>query len=405
MPKNKWYNDSKWDFSIWYSSEKACVLFLMKDRHDVFRFGTENTYFIIMSGWFIFPEDAQLLVEEVEETCPPCFPRENITYLVNTKEEEAIMKEAFYGKDKIPLPNTPRIFLSHQNALLDERMFKMITTTSEKDDISNNTNNNTSDPTSHHTNTDSSNNNNNNNNNSREEKRFQSTTTRPSFGMVVNSRNSKNKRIYLAEQVPRVCYISNNWVEPGLGPQPPCSCGREKLCYTCSPYNIDYLPLPNTAFINWMHLSPSAVSHLLNQSICGGIFSPEEGGCYSSTEYLMCGLPVISTKSIGGRDVYYTPENSIIVEEDSPNAVRKAWETVCKKLVSGEMDRNRIVQHVTQLNNQFRQRFIDVLQEIFQKKGIDLDAEKHFYSIRENGTWLPKVYPKEKAISACVKCF
>jgi glycosyltransferase involved in cell wall biosynthesis len=37
-------------------------------------------------------------------------------------------------------------------------------------------------------------------------------------------------------------------------------------------------------------------------------------------EYMLCGTPVVSTPSTGGRDVFFTPENSII-RDDNPKAV------------------------------------------------------------------------------------
>jgi glycosyltransferase involved in cell wall biosynthesis len=55
-------------------------------------------------------------------------------------------------------------------------------------------------------------------------------------------------------------------------------------------------------------------TNLLNSSLCGGMFSLQEGACFSSSEYLLCGLPVVSTLSKGGRDIFYNNENSIICD-------------------------------------------------------------------------------------------
>ncbi len=51
----------------------------------------------------------------------------------------------------------------------------------------------------------------------------------------------------------------------------------------------------------------------LNKCRVGLALSSREGSCYASTEYLLCGLPVISTKSVGGRQVWYDEHNSIVV--------------------------------------------------------------------------------------------
>jgi len=71
----------------------------------------------------------------------------------------------------------------------------------------------------------------------------------------------------------------------------------------------------------------------LNKCRIGLALSTIEGSCYASTEYLLCGLPVISTKSVGGRQVWYDESNSIVV---SPNGVEldKAIEAVLKNIDS-----------------------------------------------------------------------
>ena len=53
---------------------------------------------------------------------------------------------------------------------------------------------------------------------------------------------------------------------------------------------------------------------ILSQSKIGAILSEREGACYASTEYLFSGLPVLSTQSTGGRDIWYNEDNSIICE-------------------------------------------------------------------------------------------
>jgi hypothetical protein len=52
-------------------------------------------------------------------------------------------------------------------------------------------------------------------------------------------------------------------------------------------------------------LNASQLLDVLHSSDFGGIFSSVEGNCYSSNEYLLTGLPVLSVKSMGGRDMFY----------------------------------------------------------------------------------------------------
>ena len=80
-------------------------------------------------------------------------------------------------------------------------------------------------------------------------------------------------------------------------------------------------------------LNKKEICEIINQSKCGLCLSTEEGSCYSSSEYLLCGVPVVSVQSKGGRDVWYSKENSIVCEptEDSvtqavTKAVNKKWD-------------------------------------------------------------------------------
>lgn len=70
----------------------------------------------------------------------------------------------------------------------------------------------------------------------------------------------------------------------------------------------------NPLYINNNRLEPNEVNNIMNQSICGGIFSLQEGACYSSSEYILSGIPVISTHSKGGREIWYNIYNSIIID-------------------------------------------------------------------------------------------
>lgn len=65
-------------------------------------------------------------------------------------------------------------------------------------------------------------------------------------------------------------------------------------------FNRDFIPRPELA-------------KKYNQAYAGLILSALEGANLASTEYLLCGIPVVSTPSKGGRDEFFTPENSTIV--------------------------------------------------------------------------------------------
>jgi glycosyltransferase involved in cell wall biosynthesis len=68
----------------------------------------------------------------------------------------------------------------------------------------------------------------------------------------------------------------------------------------------------NPLAIHW-DIGDAAIRHHINSSVCGLMLSDIEGACYASTEYLLCGVPVVTTKSFGGRDEYYEEENHLTV--------------------------------------------------------------------------------------------
>jgi hypothetical protein len=83
-----------------------------------------------------------------------------------------------------------------------------------------------------------------------------------------------------------------------------------------------------------------ALPALISQGKCGLILSAVEGGCYGSTEYLYCGVPVVSTISQGGRDAYYDELTAIIVEDD-PKAIERAVNELCARPRDGQAVRSR----------------------------------------------------------------
>ncbi len=123
------------------------------------------------------------------------------------------------------------------------------------------------------------------------------------YDLVVNSRYLRWKRVYLAELVP-------NTVSIGFSES--YEAGWERYV----PRFATALNFPEGAIRSkstYHKLTSREVALVLNQSKVGGIFSVEEGGCSASMEYLLSGLPVVSTPSKGGRDVFFTAANSLIV--------------------------------------------------------------------------------------------
>lgn len=143
--------------------------------------------------------------------------------------------------------------------------------------------------------------------------------------------------------------------------------------------------LPPHTFINDKQLTPDEVCVKINESHCGLILSETEGACFASSEYLLCGVPVVSTASFGGRDEWYNEYNSQVVGPD-PDSIAKAVEF----FKSNPRDPQKIRQMHIEQSNAYRTLFIQYLQQIFDiigEKSIlaeDYFRKSFFHKLRKS---------------------
>jgi hypothetical protein len=82
--------------------------------------------------------------------------------------------------------------------------------------------------------------------------------------------------------------------------------------------------LPKARFANfeadaaaYAYLTDAEVVNLMNRAAVGLCLSAAEGSMRVSMEYRLCGTPVVSTHSIGGRDRYFLAPHIRIVDDDA----------------------------------------------------------------------------------------
>jgi len=174
------------------------------------------------------------------------------------------------------------------------------------------------------------------------------------FDGIMVARKAAFKRHYLAAKVKNLALVSS-------GP----SYVTEDLSNS----------MPTAAFESTRPLSAADVCRKISESRCGLILSAEEGACFASSEYLLCGIPVVSTPSVGGRDVWYDDYNSIICEPNE-DSVLAALQT----LLESPRDPLRIRAAHIEKSRFYRARFVRVLQEVFDRCSLDINAENYFKS-------------------------
>lgn len=176
------------------------------------------------------------------------------------------------------------------------------------------------------------------------------------FAAVSNARLVKLKRVRLAALVDNLAIIRGHELETGDYDDP--------------------AEIPHS-YINHSQLRPRQVARVLQASRVGLALSAAEGNCAASGEYLLCGLPVVSTPSRGGRDIWYGPENSIICEP-SPGAVRDAVLLAHRRLDRGEFDPVAIRQRHLDQSREHRTRFAELLAMACARVRAHADAQALF---------------------------
>lgn len=105
---------------------------------------------------------------------------------------------------------------------------------------------------------------------------------------------------------------------------------------------------------------------------------------YAATEYLLCGLPVVSTVSVGGRHEWFDPRFTRIVPDD-PAAIADA----VRQLISLQIPREHIRTETLERMWQHRRRFFDLGQTVYASMDVGRDFVRDFYSgfVSKLGVW------------------
>jgi glycosyltransferase involved in cell wall biosynthesis len=179
------------------------------------------------------------------------------------------------------------------------------------------------------------------------------------YRMVMNARPELMKRPWLAKNVEGLAVIQGkNYAEKNF-------------------WDLKQL---NPQYINEDRITRKQVAQILNQSFVGGIFSEKEGACFASSEYLLCGLPVVSTASVGGRDFWYNDRNSIIAQ-DNEEAIADAVNTLIAQVQSKAIDPREIrLEHMILAHLQ-RDTLVSLLNELSTSLRLEISGSFLMYKI------------------------
>lgn len=167
------------------------------------------------------------------------------------------------------------------------------------------------------------------------------------------------KRIHLAEQIKSLYIITYFW------PDVRDSEGNWDL--------HAFEPRIKHADFNKKRINATQIRTLLNQSKCGLALSKKEGAMWAIMEYLFCGIPVVTTKSVGGRDFFYD-ERFVEIVDDNPKAVQKGVESIISKKLSPELIRNETISKV----EIERKKFYEVVKNLHLKHNTEIEDYQTF---------------------------
>ncbi|MCE8009861.1 glycosyltransferase [Aestuariivita sp.] len=154
---------------------------------------------------------------------------------------------------------------------------------------------------------------------------FQHNPVSRRYDAVYIAQNHAGKRIDLACKIDTVCLISRGF--SSVDAEAKAALFRTLYC-------------PN---ITIGDLVAEQVAEFLNASGVGLILSEREGQNRATIEYLLCGLPVVTTANVGGRDRFLVPANSIYTLPD-PQTIADAVSYV----IRSDFDRQAVAQLATQ---------------------------------------------------------
>lgn len=131
-----------------------------------------------------------------------------------------------------------------------------------------------------------------------------------------------------------------------------------------------YEPSLRHASFNKAWMQPEDVRDVYRASHAALALSAREGAMFACMEYLMCGLPVVSTRNRGGRNRYLTPFNSRFVSP-RPEAVARA----VAEFVAAPPDPLAIREEVLALVRRDRLAYLDILRRNCRVPIHSLEAE------------------------------
>jgi len=145
--------------------------------------------------------------------------------------------------------------------------------------------------------------------------------------------------------------------------------------------------LPQAVFANdlggrYRLFEPPEVALWHNRARVGLCLSAAEGAMRAAVEYLLCGLPVVTTPSIGGRDRGLDPARSRIAAP-TPESVAAAVAELIRRRVDPRIIRRGTFERL----RPDRLRLLQLIEAIYREEGVPFPANAPWEQLFRRGTW------------------
>lgn len=212
------------------------------------------------------------------------------------------------------------------------------------------------------------------------------------FDAIYNAQLAPWKRHELAVEIPRCAFLFYRGIE---------STSESEAALIASHKTI----APEHVFINEIddngapvRLPPEEVNRHLNRATVGLCLSEEEGAMFASAEYLLSGLPVVTTPNKGGRDFYLDDEFCIETGAD-PREIAAGVAALKARGIPRHAVRERTMRRILSE----RSRFIEFVNAVYTECGIG-EKFQGFWPIKRPSVmeWIKPRAARKRAVRGMV---
>jgi glycosyltransferase involved in cell wall biosynthesis len=145
--------------------------------------------------------------------------------------------------------------------------------------------------------------------------------------------------------------------------------------------------LPKAAFVNesngqYRNLSSGEIVRYLGRSHVGLCLSQMEGQMRACAEYLLCGLPVVTTPNVGGRNRQLDPAYSIVADP-TPEAIARAVSEMKEKKLDPHFIRRAAMSRL----KPDRMRLLQLIAAIYRDESVPFPADADWIQLFRRGTF------------------